>query len=60
MADQRLLSARQISEHKTPNDCWVVVDKQVWDVTDFVEEHPGGSASTSMGSPINLLSQGDI
>ncbi|CAG8891096.1 unnamed protein product [Penicillium egyptiacum] len=44
MADQKLLSAQQISEHKTPEDCWVVVDKQVWDVTDFLEEHPGGSA----------------
>ncbi|KAJ5150731.1 Aldolase-type TIM barrel [Penicillium coprophilum] len=44
MADRKLLSARQISEHKTPEDCWVVVDKQVWDVTDFLEEHPGGSA----------------
>ncbi|KAJ6179324.1 hypothetical protein N7519_009785 [Penicillium mononematosum] len=44
MADHRLLSVRQISEHKTPDDCWVVVDKQVWDVTDFLEEHPGGSA----------------
>lgn len=46
MADHKLLSARQISEHKTPEDCWIVVDKQVWDVTDFLEEHPGGSAST--------------
>ncbi|OQE36299.1 hypothetical protein PENCOP_c012G05863 [Penicillium coprophilum] len=44
MADRKLLSARQISEHKTPEDCWVVVDKQVWDVTEFLEEHPGGSA----------------
>ncbi|KAJ5881799.1 uncharacterized protein N7529_000471 [Penicillium soppii] len=44
MAKQRLLSTQQISEHKTPEDCWVVVDNQVWDVTDFLEEHPGGSA----------------
>jgi L-lactate dehydrogenase (cytochrome) len=46
MGDQRLLSAQQISEHKTPEDCWIVVDNQVWDVTDFLEEHPGGSTST--------------
>ncbi|KAF7516795.1 hypothetical protein PCG10_001807 [Penicillium crustosum] len=44
MADQRLLSTQQISQHKTPEDCWIVVEKQVWDVTDFLEEHPGGSA----------------
>lgn len=45
MAEQKLLSAQQISEHKTPEDCWIVVDNQVWDVTDFLDEHPGGSAS---------------
>lgn len=46
MADQKLLSTQQISTHNSPDDCWVVVDKQVWDVTDFLEEHPGGSTST--------------
>ncbi|OJJ44734.1 hypothetical protein ASPZODRAFT_27373 [Penicilliopsis zonata CBS 506.65] len=40
----RLVSAQQVSQHATPNDCWIVVDRQVWDVTDFLEEHPGGSA----------------
>lgn len=46
MADQKLLSTQQVSEHKTPEDCWIVVDNQVWDVTDFLDEHPGGSTST--------------
>ena len=45
MGDQKLLSAKQISEHNTPEDCWIVVDNQVWDVTDFLDEHPGGSTS---------------
>lgn len=57
MPDQKLLSAQQISEHKTSEDCWVVIDKQVWDVTDFLEEHPGGSASTS---PTNASAEDDI
>ncbi|PYI04312.1 hypothetical protein BO78DRAFT_398985 [Aspergillus sclerotiicarbonarius CBS 121057] len=43
MTDKALLSARQISQHKTSEDCWIVVDNQVWDVTDFLEDHPGGS-----------------
>ena len=45
MADKALLSVRQISEHNAVRDCWIVVDKQVWDVTEFLEEHPGGSSS---------------
>lgn len=43
--EQKLLSVQQIAGHNTPEDCWIVVDKQVWDVTDFLEEHPGGSTS---------------
>ncbi|KAJ5894923.1 hypothetical protein N7495_006614 [Penicillium taxi] len=39
-----LLSAQQVTKHNSPGDCWIVVDKQVWDVTDFLDEHPGGPA----------------
>jgi L-lactate dehydrogenase (cytochrome) len=45
MDNAKLLSAQQIAAHKTPTDCWIVVDGQVWDVTEFVPEHPGGAAS---------------
>lgn len=45
MAGEKLLSTKEVSKHKTPDDCWIVVDNKVWDVTDFVEEHPGGSTS---------------
>lgn len=44
MADQKLLSTQQIAAHNSPEDCWIVVDNQVWDVTEFLDEHPGGSA----------------
>ncbi|KAL2809987.1 FMN-dependent dehydrogenase-domain-containing protein [Aspergillus granulosus] len=44
MAEDKLLSTHEISSHKTPDDCWIVVDNQVWDVTNFVEKHPGGPA----------------
>ncbi|PLN78875.1 putative mitochondrial cytochrome b2 [Aspergillus taichungensis] len=44
MADKKSLSTQQVAGHNTPNDCWIVVENHVWDVTDFLEEHPGGSA----------------
>ncbi|GME48319.1 putative transporter [Neofusicoccum parvum] len=25
------------------DDCWIVVNSKIWDVTDFLEKHPGGS-----------------
>ena len=32
----------EISQHNTKNDCWVVVDGVVYDMTDFLDDHPGG------------------
>lgn len=47
MADPKLLSVQQIAAHNSIKDCWIVVDGQVWDITDFVSEHPGGAGSES-------------
>ena len=46
MIGQKPVSAKQVLKHKSPDDCWIVVNNQVWDVTDFLDEHPGGSSST--------------
>ncbi|BCS29027.1 FMN-dependent alpha-hydroxy acid dehydrogenase [Aspergillus puulaauensis] len=43
MAQEKRLSTHEISNHNTPDDCWIVVDNQVWDVTNFLDKHPGGS-----------------
>ena len=32
----------EVSEHWSPDDCWIVVFDRVYDVTDFLDEHPGG------------------
>jgi len=32
----------QIALHNTSSDCWVVVNNRVYDVTDFIPQHPGG------------------
>jgi predicted heme/steroid binding protein len=31
-----------VGKHNKPDDCWVVVNGQVLDVTDFLPDHPGG------------------
>lgn len=47
MEDTRLVSAQTVLGHNTPDDCWIVVEDEVWDVTSFVPEHPGGASSES-------------
>ncbi|ETI23170.1 hypothetical protein G647_04967 [Cladophialophora carrionii CBS 160.54] len=38
----RQISVSEISSHDKDTDCWIVVDGQVWDITKFAPEHPGG------------------
>ncbi|ORY70328.1 glycolate oxidase [Pseudomassariella vexata] len=32
----------ELAKHNTAASCWVVIHGKVWDVTDFLNEHPGG------------------
>ncbi|KAL4913984.1 FMN-dependent dehydrogenase-domain-containing protein [Aspergillus aurantiobrunneus] len=40
--DTPLLAVRDVLSHNTPDDCWVVINGEIWDLTAFVNEHPGG------------------
>merc|ERR1712086_892080 len=32
----------EVRKHSAPDDCWVVIHEKVYDLTDFLSEHPGG------------------
>ncbi|VDO90447.1 unnamed protein product [Heligmosomoides polygyrus] len=32
----------EVSEHCTPDDAWMIIHNDVIDVTNFLDEHPGG------------------
>ncbi|KAL2553796.1 Cytochrome [Forsythia ovata] len=34
----------EVSFHNKRNDCWIIIKDKVYDVTSYVEEHPGGDA----------------
>jgi hypothetical protein len=36
------LTTAQVARHDRPDDCWLVVDGDVYDVTEWVGAHPGG------------------
>ena len=35
-------TVEEVARHSAPTDLWLIIDGRVFDVTDFVEEHPGG------------------
>ena len=44
-ADSRnTYTTAEISEHNTETDCWLLIDEKVYDTTDYIASHPGGTA----------------
>lgn len=39
-----MLNYDEVSAHQSPDDCWVIIHDKVYDITSFLDEHPGGSA----------------
>lgn len=37
----KLFSKEEVAAHKKPDDLWIVVDDDVYNLTDFQTEHPG-------------------
>ncbi|OQO12592.1 hypothetical protein B0A48_02054 [Cryoendolithus antarcticus] len=38
----KTFSASEVAAHKKPDDLWIIVDEDVYDLTKFQDEHPGG------------------
>ncbi|ODV77823.1 cytochrome b2, mitochondrial precursor [Suhomyces tanzawaensis NRRL Y-17324] len=39
-----MLDFEEVQKHNTKDDCWVVIHGKAYDVSKFIDEHPGGSA----------------
>eukprot|EP00741_Cyanophora_paradoxa_P017725 tig00000203_g17119.t1 len=42
MATAREFTVEELKKHRTKNDCWLAINGKVYDVTPFMDEHPGG------------------
>lgn len=37
------LTVTEIAKHNAASDCWIIIEKKVYAVTDFLARHPGGA-----------------
>ncbi len=37
-----LISMQDVAKHNKKEDCWVVIHGRVYDLTKFIDSHPGG------------------
>ncbi|KAL6974458.1 Cytochrome B5-like protein [Sarracenia purpurea var. burkii] len=40
----KIYTKAEVSIHTKRTDCWIIIKDKVYDVTSYVEEHPGGDA----------------
>jgi cytochrome b involved in lipid metabolism len=41
------LTSEEVQKHASGQDCWSVINGQVYDLTSYVNDHPGGAALIS-------------
>ncbi|KAG0347201.1 hypothetical protein BG004_008240 [Podila humilis] len=62
----RNITAAEVAKHDKPDDCWVIVNGQVLDVTKFLPDHPGGKkailifAGRDATVEFNMLHKADV
>ncbi|ORX59854.1 hypothetical protein BCR36DRAFT_579304 [Piromyces finnis] len=63
---ERLFTIEEVSKHNTENDCWIIVNDFVLNMTSFLNDHPGGKnaillyAGRDASAEFNMLHQFDV
>ncbi|KAI3322346.1 glycolate oxidase [Xylariaceae sp. AK1471] len=39
-----VVDGAEVAKHNTKQDCWVVINGRIWNVSEFLEDHPGGAS----------------
>ena len=39
---KNLFYIHEVEKHNKENDCWIIIDNTIYDVSEFINFHPGG------------------
>merc|ERR1712004_489833 len=53
-------SSADVSKHNTDKDCWVIVGDEVYDVTKFLPDHPGGKKAIMLNAGKDATEEFDM
>lgn len=58
----KLYTVKDLKEHTTEDDCWIAINGKVYDVTHFLDEHPGGFdiIVTNTGALCSILKHNNL
>lgn len=40
--EETIITAVDVAQHAVEEDCWLIIEGKVYDVTEFIAQHPGG------------------
>lgn len=43
--EQKTYTTAEVAQHNKEDDFWLIIKDEVWNMTEFQEDHPGGSKS---------------
>jgi len=55
-ADNKTFALEDVAKHGEKTDCWMAINGSVYDVTPFIDNHPGGAIiATGCGKDASIL-----